>query len=177
MAIDLAALKAKLAAQKPATTSGGSNVNSNSGNATNVSDHSDSVRSSQRGSSSTGPATGTSGTGTEVSSNGNSLSVPSVNTPANLGTAKTTEIDHLDFLAKLNSLAAAIHNQHPTMPVLLMQIHKQLRADPELVTTLDEDATGIVVRGLQIQTKTELVTAATKETKKKKNPAIDLSMF
>lgn len=101
-----------------------------------------------------------------------------VTAPAVLGTAKTTEIDHLDFLSKMNRLAEAIHTKHPTMPVLLMQIHKQLRADPELVTTLDEDAIGIVVSGLQVVTKTELVSVALKESKTKaKKVAISVDMF
>lgn len=104
--------------------------------------------------------------------------VPTVSAPAILGTAKTTEIDHLDFLSKMNRLAEAIHTKHPTMPVLLMQIHKQLRADPELVTTLDEDAIGIVVSGLQVVTKTELVSVALKESKTKaKKLAISADMF
>lgn len=106
------------------------------------------------------------------------LPIPTVSAPAVLGTAKTTEIDHLDFLSKMNRLAEAIHTKHPTMPVLLMQIHKQLRADPELVTTLDEDAIGIVVSGLQVVTKTELVSVALKESKTKaKKVAISVDMF
>jgi hypothetical protein len=103
---------------------------------------------------------------------------PTVSAPAILGTAKTTEIDHLDFLSKMNRLAEAIHTKHPTMSVLLMQIHKQLRADPELVTTLDEDAIGIVVSGLQVVTKTELVSVVLKESKSKaKKVAISVDMF
>jgi hypothetical protein len=89
-----------------------------------------------------------------------------------LGTAKTTEIDHLDFLSKMNALQAAIHKQHPTMPVLLMQIHKQLRADPELTSTLSEEAIGVIVKGLQLQTKTELVSVVVKESKSKKNKTV-----
>lgn len=95
-----------------------------------------------------------------------------------LGTAKTTEIDHLDFLHKMNLLQEAIHKQHPTMPVLLMQIHKQLRADPELTSTLSEEGIGVIVKGLQIQTKTELVSVVVKESKsKKKKEPISLDMF
>jgi hypothetical protein len=95
-----------------------------------------------------------------------------------IGTAKTSEIDHLDFLNKMNLLQEAIHKQHPTMPVLLMQIHKQLRADPELTSTLSEEGIGVIVRGLQIQTKTELVSVVVKESKSKKNKTpISLDMF
>lgn len=95
-----------------------------------------------------------------------------------IGTAKTSEIDHLDFLNKMNMLQEAIHKQHPTMPVLLMQIHKQLRADPELTSTLSEEGIGVIVKGLQIQTKTELVSVVVKESKsKKKKEPISLDMF
>jgi hypothetical protein len=54
-----------------------------------------------------------------------------------------------------------------------------LRNDPELVTTLDEEGIGIIVRGLQIQTKTELVTQAVKDTsgRKKKSAALSTDMF
>jgi hypothetical protein len=169
MAIDLTALKAKIAAQRAAqeaqkaqekTTNETSNSTSNNvveGTGTDVAVVSNS-----------------SGTGGTVAEN-----IPTVTAPANLGTAKTTEIDHIDFIGKLNSLAEAIHKQHPTMPVLLRQIHTQLRNDPELVTTLDEDAIGIVVRGLQIQTKTELVSEVVKKSsgKSKKNPALTVDML
>lgn len=173
MGIDLAALKAKLAAQqKPASTSGGNNgiLSSTQRSGINAANNASSSNANVPVASAVGAVQAT-------SESNISSTVPTVNTPATLGTSKTTEIEHLDFLSKMNSLADAIHKQHPTMPVLLMQIHKQLRSDPELVTTLDEDAIGIIVKGLQVQTKTELVTAATKETKKKKNPAISVDMF
>lgn len=99
--------------------------------------------------------------------------------PAILGTAKTTEIDHLEFLSKLNSLQDAMLKQHPTMPVLLMQIHKQLMADPELVTVLNEEAIGLIVKGLQQQTKTELTQISIKastSTRAKKIP-LSVDMF
>jgi hypothetical protein len=165
MAIDLAALKAKLAAQKAATTTGESNAITASIQDSNVGNTVAAIV--------TAISDGSSNNSTDVSP-----PVPSVSAPAVLGTAKTTEIDHIDFLSKMNRLAEAIHTQHPTMPVLLMQIHKQLRADPELVTTLDEDGIGIIVKGLQIQTKTELVSVVVKESKSKKNKTpISVDMF
>lgn len=96
--------------------------------------------------------------------------------PAVLGTAKTSEIDHLDFLSKLNSLQDAMTTQHPTMPVLLMQIHKQLMADPELVTVLNEEAIGLIVRGLQVQTKTELVQVSLKAASTTRSKKVQLSV-
>lgn len=96
--------------------------------------------------------------------------------PAILGTAKTSEIDHLEFLSKLNSLQDAMLKQHPTMPVLLMQIHKQLMVDPELVTVLNEEAIGLIVRGLQQQTKTELVQVTLKSAASSSKKKIPLSV-
>jgi hypothetical protein len=165
MALDLAALRAKIAAQKlakeqetknEASASPSANLPTSSATAVVVSESS--------------PAQGT--------PQSNAV-VPTVSAPERLGTAKTTEIDHLNFIGKMNSLAEAIHHQHPTMPVLLKQIHTHLRNDPELVTTLDEEGIGIIVRGLQIQTKTELVTQAVKDTsgRKKKSAALSTDMF
>lgn len=96
--------------------------------------------------------------------------------PSILGTSKTTEIDHLEFLSKLNSLQDAMLKQHPTMPVLLMQIHKQLMADPELVTVLNEEAIGLIVRGLQVQTKTELTQISIKASTSVRAKKIPLSV-
>jgi hypothetical protein len=91
---------------------------------------------------------------------------------------EVTDIDHLDFLSKMQSLQEAIHYKHPTMPVLLMQIHKQLRADPEIVTLLTEEAIGVIVKGLQVQTKTELVAVVVKESKAKaKKTPLSADMF
>lgn len=152
MALDLAALKAKIAAKKAAETKENEN-----GQETGDKSESSVVVSS---STSELPAVVHTVPSREVI-------VPTVNAPARVGTALTSELDHLDFLAKMNKLADTIQTAHPTMPVLLMQIHKQLRADPELVTTLDEDAIGIIVSGLQIVTKTELVSVVVKESKSK----------
>lgn len=176
MAIDLAALRAKLAAQKAAAgdvqnTSAYKAATEGASKDVSVSQSTELVPTSSSTAQSADSSTTNSGT---------TASIQTVNAPATLGTSKTTEIEHLDFLSKMNSLAEAIHKQHPTMPVLLMQIHKQLRTDPELVTTLDEDAIGIIVRGLQIQTKTELVAEAVKKSssgRTKKNPALSTDMF
>lgn len=95
-----------------------------------------------------------------------------------IGTTRTSEIDHLAFLTKHQELADAILNNHPRMPVLLMDIHKHLREDPELVTTLDEEQIGVIVNGLKIQTKTELTGTIVKQAKSRdKKTKLDLSMF
>lgn len=165
MAIDLAALKAKIAAQKAANATAGASNENTASTGINVT---------------TNVVDGGNSQDATVSSMGTGEVVPTVKTPEKLGTSKTSEIDHLDFLSKMNSLSEAILKQHPTMPVLLKQIHTQLRNDPELVTTLDEDAIGIIVKGLQVQTKTELVQQVIKDTssgRKKKSAAIDIGMF
>ena len=173
MAIDLDALRAKIAAQKaaklaatpPQTPEETKNEISNKTDDNVVAGNAIAVvsTSNDSGSSST-----------------NLQPVPVISPPATLGTSKTTEIDHIDFLSKMNSLASAIHTQHPTMPVLLRQIHKILRDDPELVTTLDDDAVGVIVRGLQLQTKTELVAEVVKKTssgRSKKVHALSVDML
>lgn len=92
--------------------------------------------------------------------------------------ANTTKIDHLDFMQKLNALQEAIHFRHPTMPVLLFQIHTQLSKDPEVVTLLDEDGIGVIVKGLEIQTKTEIMGAEAKKIGVKgKKVAVSVDMF
>lgn len=64
---------------------------------------------------------------------------------------------------KVASLQAAILESHPTLPVLLRTIHTQLRNDPELVTTLDDEEIGIIVNGLKRQTNTEIATTTVKQ--------------
>ncbi len=92
--------------------------------------------------------------------------------------SKTQDINHLEFLSKMNALQEAIHTQHPTMPVLLFQIHTQLREDPEIVTLLNEEAIGVIVKGLEIQTKTELITTVVKQSKAKdKKTPLTLDML
>lgn len=157
-AIDMVALKAKLAALKAATTKPIQEINNETDISRESNTSNDVVKSVVV--VSTVPA-----------------NVPALTSTDVIGTAKTSEIDYLDFLAKMNSLQQAIHTQHPTMPVLLMQIHKQLRADPELTSTLSEEGIGVIVRGLQIQTKTELVSVMVKETKSKKKAPVSLDMF
>jgi hypothetical protein len=83
--------------------------------------------------------------------------------------------DHMEFLGKMNELRDRIHTQHPQMPQLLKTIHTQLSKDPECVTLLSEEAIGVIVRGLQVQTKTELVTATVKKASASKTAKVKLS--
>lgn len=67
-----------------------------------------------------------------------------------------------ELIEKVTALQAALLSAHPTLPVLLRNIHTQLRADPEITTLLSEDEIGIIVNGLKRQTQVELVTTTAK---------------
>lgn len=67
---------------------------------------------------------------------------------------------------KLAQLEEALLEATPNMPVLLRDIHRELKADPDVVTLLSEEECAILVRGLKKQTSTEIATKAVKSTKK-----------
>ena len=76
---------------------------------------------------------------------------------------------------KLANLEQALLSNHPEMPTLLRTIHRQLKADDDLVSILSEEEISILVRGLKVQTKTEIATKAVKSKPKKalKNITLD----
>lgn len=63
---------------------------------------------------------------------------------------------------KVLALQDALLSQHPTMPGLLQDIWKTLKANPEQATLLEEEDIGVIVNGLKRQTQTEIATAALK---------------
>ena len=63
---------------------------------------------------------------------------------------------------KVSALQEAILSKHPKMPILLQEIHKALKAQPENITLLGEEEIGIIVSGLEIQTGYELAASMTK---------------
>jgi hypothetical protein len=67
---------------------------------------------------------------------------------------------------KLAQLEAALLDATPNMPLLLRDIHKTLKADPDVVTILSEEECSILVRGLKKQTQTEIAIGAVKTKKK-----------
>lgn len=84
---------------------------------------------------------------------------------------------HEAIALKIVELETAILTAHPTLPVLLSQIHANLKSDPDIVTLLDPAEVAIIVRGLEIQTKTTIATSIVKEGKgadKKKLAQISL---
>lgn len=68
---------------------------------------------------------------------------------------------------KVAELQSALTQAHPLIPSLLQTIHRQLKADPDNVTLLNEDDIATIVRGLQHQTKVTLTESATKSAAKR----------
>ena len=68
---------------------------------------------------------------------------------------------------KIQSLQSALLENNPRMPVLLRDIHKLLKEDPEVVTLPDEDEIAIIISGLKRQTMTEIATTAAKSSPRK----------
>lgn len=68
---------------------------------------------------------------------------------------------------QIAELQQRILQHHPEMPVLLRKIHTTLKADPEVVTLLEDEEIGIIINGLGIQTNTVIATSiATKKSGK-----------
>ena len=76
-------------------------------------------------------------------------------------THQNTPID-LELQMKIAALKDAILTAHPTMPTLLAQIHKQLKADPVSVTLMSEEDIAVIISGLSAHTKTEIIASAVK---------------
>lgn len=68
---------------------------------------------------------------------------------------------------KLAQLEEALLEQTPNMPVLLRDIHRELKSDPDIVTLLSDEECAILVKGLKKQTSTEIATKAVKKSTKK----------
>lgn len=60
---------------------------------------------------------------------------------------------------QIETLKQRILEAHPTLPILLREIHKTLKSEPEVVTLLDEDEIGVIVNGLSAQTQTTIATS------------------
>jgi hypothetical protein len=76
---------------------------------------------------------------------------------------------NLEIQSKIQSLQEAILAVHPTLPIILRDIHKILKEDPAVVTILQEDEIAIIVSGLKQQTKTEITQASLKKKTPLKN--------
>lgn len=76
---------------------------------------------------------------------------------------------------KLAQLEQALLETTPDMPILLRDIHRNLKADPDLVTILTEEECSILVNGLKQQTKTEIAATIVKKKPKKSLKNITVS--
>ena len=65
---------------------------------------------------------------------------------------------------KIAALENALLENNPLFPGLLSQLNKQLRADPAIVTMLNEDEIGVLVSGCFRQAQVEISTAKVKKT-------------
>jgi hypothetical protein len=76
---------------------------------------------------------------------------------------------------KISSLQDAILSSHPTLPILLKEIHTTLKQDPAIVTLLSDDEINVIVSGLQKQTKISIAESAAKKVSSKslKNTTLD----
>lgn len=63
---------------------------------------------------------------------------------------------------KVSALSEAILGRHPTMPILLREIHTTLRSYPEQVTLLSESEIQVIVSGLSVQTNVAFAASASK---------------
>ena len=83
---------------------------------------------------------------------------------------------NLEIKTKLDELYQALLTDHPTMPTLLRDIHRTLKAQPEQVTLMTEDEIQVVVQGLKKQTNTVIVTKTAKPTAAKKAALKNVSL-
>lgn len=80
-----------------------------------------------------------------------------------------------DVKEKIAQLQEHLLSAHPLIPTLLRTIHTQLKADPEIVTLLEEEETRTIVNGLQHVTKIKLIEST--KPKKKALKSLDVDDF
>lgn len=83
-------------------------------------------------------------------------------------TQESQESQIYQIQEKMAALEAALNEATPGLPTLLREIHGQLKKDPNLVTILTEDECSILVRGLKVQTSTEIAKSVLKKASGKK---------
>ncbi len=71
-----------------------------------------------------------------------------------------TQFSLAEIQTNISELTTALLTAHPEMPHLLRKIHTKLKADPELVTLLNEDEIAQVISGLKVQTNVSLISPA-----------------
>ena len=76
---------------------------------------------------------------------------------------------------KLAQLQEALLASTPNMPELLREIHRELKADPDVVTILTEPECAILVQGLMKQTSIAIATSMVKKKPKKSLKSMTLA--
>lgn len=71
-----------------------------------------------------------------------------------------TQFNLAEVQQTIQELQTALMTAHPEMPSLLRKIHTKLKADPAIVTLLNEDEIAQVINGLKHVTNTQLTSTA-----------------
>ena len=93
-------------------------------------------------------------------------------TPSNTPINQAYEVR--EKLAQLEEMLLA---NTPNMASLLRDIHRQLKADPDVVTILSDTEVSILVRGLKKQTNIEIAVKALKAAPRKSMKSMGVSDF
>lgn len=72
---------------------------------------------------------------------------------------------YIEIQLKLADLQSALLEKNPQMPLLLRDIHSQLKQNPEVVTLMTEEEIAVVIAGLSQQTLTHLSGSTLKSAK------------
>jgi hypothetical protein len=83
-----------------------------------------------------------------------------------MNTQTDTQFNTIQLKEKIAALQNAILTVHPTLPIILKDIHTLLKSDPSNITLLDEDDISTIVSGLKKQTATEITQATLKKSTK-----------
>lgn len=86
-----------------------------------------------------------------------------------------TEMNLMEVQETIQDLQNKLLSAHPEMPILLRKIHTKLKADPEIVTLLNEEEIATVISGLKEVTNVQFATSAKKPAAKKSTAAGRLS--
>lgn len=76
------------------------------------------------------------------------------------------EINLSELSSKIQTLDEALRFNHPTMAILLREIHTTLLKQPDNITLLKDEEINIIVNGLMKKTMTQISTKVMKSTKK-----------
>ena len=171
----LARLKKQVGETTNVNTPAATTVSSNDSTNTNTPEVVTKQQVVQATNTSVAPITSTTAMAAAQSLVSNAAVATNAETPVSNAPSKIDTYVLNEAIVQLNN---ALLTSHPSMPVLLRTIHKQLRDDPELVTILSEEELGIIVNCLKKQTNTEIVASVVKGSKGtgKKKP-LTLDMF